>query len=1346
MPRKYRFLSRGFIDIFSLVAVVFLITTAITGVVVVNKQNANFDIRNKAAGTCDKNLVLNTAGTCPDGKTIKHVHWADNCVDMVTDTCTEAQNKPSCAVGTIMDTAGTCPDGKTKIYKRLNADCVTTTTDICPNSAITEDAQTPNQPAETVAPPETLVDDTTSIPDTTSNSNSQQLTCIDPCTADSNCGDGYYCYKPATGCPVCKPKATLCTPGQKQCSGNYLQVCNSQGINWLSDNCGSPGCNPTTLTCNPEPVSPPVSPTTTTQTTVQPSSCSPSGTVASCETLNCCEKTTKVTGMYGYCSCHATSTIPYKVGDTQCNGSNLETWDGGKWNAKYCENGCANGSCNKPKLKADGSLCNANEECASGYCYDNSTMTIGSGDGIPNFSLARCQPYSFDTHIAATKQANATASKVAVTGLALEFGAVALIQAAPAVWSLAGGSVAQVPLAAYSYGTAAIATSPVLQTGLAIATLSQGPATVSVCEKYGAFSSECILTVGGVTSGYFIDPLGSEQALQTSYQQLQTTAQEGFVNFLSKFVRNSPPIDLPELDVPGVIDLTPNADRTRWSLPTDTRIINDSFSSIDSTGARFATPQELDFINPSQIVPYEAAPLAPIVTASDPVFAISLRSTQITESPININNALSSPIDVALNLLPQPSRSNLPLALDIEPYNLTSSPDFPNLLAEAPTIVRMPEVALEIPNTPALTTITPPETPTELANATKVVTSPPTDPYEAVAPQPTRTWIEGLPAKTITAQGGGEGTNVGTVLTNYASHWDGIWDSGTSELTLTPKLTQNTSVHGDEYIDINLAIYKDGVVTPRTDTGYTPLGSHNSNQYTSGLVVIPENVKIPVEAGGNKLIFRGINYEGMEAMLKDNQLSSGSVVANIPRESGQIFFTPDPTTAFEYAANRFYFDMATFEKPSYVVVIRWPDGVPVTNGEMGLNGPIPLDEIVKIYEVRPYAILGGKIPLTLSNDGSYMVLPNTLITAETAPKAQFVFKETSLNNLENTPVANDLAIPANANDIPTPENVVTSNVDANIPTIQETTSQPSFFQRTRTTLFGEPSVVNTADLGFDETIRLYPGDKVSGVTPSLGTESVVPDLSPTTRYYWSTSSDSNIHELTSEGIPVKLQGATAIYIDTTPSMQRGATPYEVVITKEKNVAVTIERANPEPGIFTIRDTEGNWFPGIKKLVDSTGVISPENNVNNSKIVQDNAKLILNPADNREFVRILMDESIGGNAGDGYSAVNAAIDGDGKIVALGNIQDLTPKMRNGLNNGELQRISIQVKAYPQIEGPNYRISYDTNSIPQDIQNSLAKLETQLNQPITKPSLFGLEWNGFINTQGQIQWPIGRINTP
>lgn len=40
--------------------------------------------------------------------------------------------------------------------------------------------------------------------------------------------------------------------------------------------------------------------------------------------------------------------MTYKIGDKQCSGSNLETWNGSKWEAQYCAGGCKNNAC-KPK-------------------------------------------------------------------------------------------------------------------------------------------------------------------------------------------------------------------------------------------------------------------------------------------------------------------------------------------------------------------------------------------------------------------------------------------------------------------------------------------------------------------------------------------------------------------------------------------------------------------------------------------------------------------------------------------------------------------------------------------------------------------------------------------------------------------------------------------------------------------------------------------------------------------------------------------------------------------------------------------------------------------------------------
>ena len=127
-------------------------------------------------------------------------------------------------------------------------------------------------------------------------------TCMDPCTSDADCGTGKYCYIPATGCRVCKPANTVCTPGKKQCSGSYLQVCNSQGIGWLSNDCGSAGCNPNTLSCNFKLYGP----TCNNQCTITES----------------CILTDN-----GYYGCQKNSSLFCVPGHKQCSGSILQTCD-----------------------------------------------------------------------------------------------------------------------------------------------------------------------------------------------------------------------------------------------------------------------------------------------------------------------------------------------------------------------------------------------------------------------------------------------------------------------------------------------------------------------------------------------------------------------------------------------------------------------------------------------------------------------------------------------------------------------------------------------------------------------------------------------------------------------------------------------------------------------------------------------------------------------------------------------------------------------------------------------------------------------------------------------------------
>jgi hypothetical protein len=312
MPRKYRFFERGlvsrqagFIDVISVIVILFLVATITTVTTVINKEGANFDLRNKAAGTCDQTIHLNTAGTCPDGKTIKYVHWAPNCTDMVTDECTEEQNKPGCAVGAAITTIGTCSDGTIK-HKHLNADCKTTTDDTCAPPA-TQDTQTPAQPENVTLPPST----------------SASTTCNVAYVIDIGCGQG--------GCNTnelaqnwravdCKEKvrcipSTACNQTTTQTTTTTTQtVCN---VSFLEDiGCGKSGCTNSELAQNWKAVD--------------------------CSIKVRCVPSTA-------CATTGSPVAPACTsGQKQCSGTILQTCSGGVWISQNCADGCTSGACNQP--------------------------------------------------------------------------------------------------------------------------------------------------------------------------------------------------------------------------------------------------------------------------------------------------------------------------------------------------------------------------------------------------------------------------------------------------------------------------------------------------------------------------------------------------------------------------------------------------------------------------------------------------------------------------------------------------------------------------------------------------------------------------------------------------------------------------------------------------------------------------------------------------------------------------------------------------------------------------------------------------------------------------------------
>jgi len=212
--------------------------------------------------------------------------------------------------------------------------------------------------------------------------------CLDPCTNNSDCGSGNYCYKPASGCPMCKktikptviptPKKPTTTPSPTTSPQTLLiqkKACELEGGTWQNNKC----IDSHEITSTPSP--------TKTPTSTSSSQCIKSGEPFS-SSIPCCSSLVKVVTPYGTI-CHVKGTdcvegakkcqvganntyFEYKCDssgyyqqdkrcDFGCNGNTCKTQqctpgekkcdnnmlktcniDGSAWKAEYCPNGCDN--------------------------------------------------------------------------------------------------------------------------------------------------------------------------------------------------------------------------------------------------------------------------------------------------------------------------------------------------------------------------------------------------------------------------------------------------------------------------------------------------------------------------------------------------------------------------------------------------------------------------------------------------------------------------------------------------------------------------------------------------------------------------------------------------------------------------------------------------------------------------------------------------------------------------------------------------------------------------------------------------------------------------------------------
>ncbi|MFH0943546.1 MAG: hypothetical protein V1810_05260, partial [Candidatus Beckwithbacteria bacterium] len=379
--------------------------------------------------------------------------------------------------------------------------------------------------------------------------------CSDSCSTDADCGDvnQYYCYKPATGCPECKPRATLCSPGSKQCSGNFVQICNQYGTSWLSPQECSNNTTCESGVCKPNVVS-----------QADYDACLQENTPAECANLldhlgdtysntECdpnqnqpfCSgtsiKSCSSSGTWGLTTCPGgcdPDTVTCLTSRCGSGNSSLETYQNGQWSSQMCVSYCDSqtltcvDNTRPDTLPPDLANINPADDPLSLTQDPLVAATLNQAfiDCVTAFSQTQCtQAFQAaantgDTCVASYMLVNPLADiSQVINRCDTERGYIptaAFIASLAAASITAAAALPEAALAAYSYATATLATTPWLQTALAIATLSPGPAAIIACEVYGQNSEECFYAGMGITSGYYSDVIGSEEALQGSAQLL----------------------------------------------------------------------------------------------------------------------------------------------------------------------------------------------------------------------------------------------------------------------------------------------------------------------------------------------------------------------------------------------------------------------------------------------------------------------------------------------------------------------------------------------------------------------------------------------------------------------------------------------------------------------------------------------------------------------------------------------------------------------------------------------------------------------------------------------------------
>lgn len=183
------------------------------------------------------------------------------------------------------------------------------------------------------------------------------------------------------------------------------------------------------------------------------------------------------------------------------------------------------------------------------------------------------------------------------------------------------------------------------------------------------------------------------------------------------------------------------------------------------------------------------------------------------------------------------------------------------------------------------------------------------------------------------------------------------------------------------------------------------------NQGWQILNFMEDNWEDIVPKPGADYVVRGIQDAEMMSYLKTGFVQSrGDVVNDIGQKNQEnawtFFFSGStPDGSFGFAAGGRMVDMATFDRPGYVIVLKRNEKIKTGSGDLYSSEPLPIDDITQIYEIRPIAT-GGNFKIHVFRNehpeaGIRYFLEN-VNHLESYPQAVYAYKSISLDEVRKS--------------------------------------------------------------------------------------------------------------------------------------------------------------------------------------------------------------------------------------------------------------------------------------------------------------------------------------------------------